>query len=589
MKKLMILFAVVFLIGGSVLAQTNVQDILIKNERDASLYFWNEVNPANGLVRDRTTWDSPSSIAAVGFGLTSLCIAADHGWLPKDAVYNRILTTLEYFKSLPNEHGFYYHFLNLWTGQRFNGSEVSPIDTTLFIAGALFAGQYFKGTEVQTLADELYERIDWQWMTNNTVYINMAWYPERGFSGSYWTGYSEAAIMYILAIGSPTYPISPQDWGYWIASWSKNGSGDLAHWATSDESLFTYQYSQAYIDFKYLDFKYVGNLWDNSKKAIEYDINFCNQDANYKTFKDGFWGLSACDGPNGYSAYGAILGGTDGTVAPYAIIGSLPFTPNRSKEAVLKMWNLRNELYGRYGFVDAFNLDQNWRDFDYIGIDVGTEVLMTEDYYTGMVWKYFMQVPYVQKAISLIGPKQISAPASQTSNAQVSTSNYKVVENFSSPYGEYGLGVWNGGTAPATSINAKIISDPTFGHVWQINYNVETAGAYNGTWLDLANANLGQTFNASSYSNLVFYVKGDSESMNFKIELKSPNNGSEYFYVTGVTKNWEKIVIPFKNFTKYSWTEPVDFSKLTQMTFVFENNVDTVKNGTIYVGDIGFE
>ncbi len=591
MKRLIIILGAIFLIGGIVLAQSNVDDILVKNERDAALYFWNETNPSNGLVRDRTTWDSPSSIAAVGFGLTSLCIAADHGWLPKDDVYNRILTTLEYFKSLPNEHGFYYHFLNLWTGQRASSSEVSPIDTTLFIAGALFAGQYFSGTEIQTLANELYERIDWQWMTNNTAYINMAWYPNRGFSNSYWTGYSEAVLMYILAIGSPTYPIPPQDWTYWITSWSQNGSGDLKHWATSDESLFTYLYSQAYIDFKNLDFKYVGNLWENSRKAIEYDMQFCKDDSQYETFKDGFWGLSACDGPNGYRAYGAVFGGTDGTVAPYAMIGSLPFTPNRSKEAILKMWTLKNELYGRYGFVDAFNLDQNWRDFDYIGIDVGTEVLMTENYYTGMVWKYFMQVPYVQNALKLVGAKELvseSTPASATSSTISSTSNYNVVEDFSSPYGRYGLGVWNGGTSSATSVSAKIVPSKTFGNAWQINYNVENSGSYNGTWLALANSNLGQTFNASNYSKIVFYVKGSSENMNFKIELKSPNNGVEYYYVENVGTNWTKVVIPFDMMKRYSWTNAVDFSNLTQMTFVFENNVDSVKEGTIYIAKIGF-
>lgn len=586
MKKFFVLFLVLLVIGGIVMAQ-NVDEILTKNERDAVFYFWNETNPQNGLIKDRTTWNSPSSIAAVGFGLTALCIAAEHGWIPSQDVYERILTTLEYFKTLPNEHGFYYHFLNLWTGQRASNSEVSPIDTTLFIAGALFAGQYFPGTEVQKLADELYERIDWQWMTNNTVYLNMAWYPESGFSKSYWTGYSEAVLMYILAIGSPTYPIPPQDWGYWIMSWSQNGSGNLKHWATSDESMFTYLYSQAYINFKNLDFKYVGNLWDNSKRAIEYDMQFAKDDSKYKTFKAGFWGLSACDGPNGYQAYGAVFGGTDGTVAPYAMIGALPFTPNRSKAAVLKMWQLKNELYGRYGFVDSFNLDQNWRDFDYIGIDVGIEVLMTENYYTGMVWKYFMQVPFVQKAIDLIGPKVISTTES-TSISTPQNATYTVVEDFSNPYGNYGLGAWTGGTSSASDVNASIVQDDTFGHAWKINYNVEENGAYNGTWIDLANTNLNQTFDASNYSALVFYVKGNAQSMNFKIELKSPNNGAEYYYVQNVGTNWSKIVIPFDEMTRYSWTNPVDFSKLIQMTFVFENNVDNVKDGTIYVARIGF-
>ncbi|GEM_PF-609759 len=595
MKRVLVYMSIfLFLLTTNmVIAQSlNVDNILLKNERAAVQYFWNEVNPANGLVRDRTTWNSPSSIAAVGFGLTSLCIAVEHGWLPRADVYNRILTTLEYFKNLPNEHGFFYHFLNLWTGERAFSSEISPIDTTLFIAGALFAGQYFKGTAVQELASQLYRQIDWQWMTNHAAYINMAWTPERGFFSSYWTGYSEAVLMYLLAIGSPTHPISPSSWKYWIRTWSKKGTGVLEHWG-STESLFTYLYSEAYVDFRYLNFRYVGNLWDNSQKGIKYIINFARGNSQYKTFKNGFWGISASDGPTGYRGYGAVSGGFDGTVAPYAMIASLPLVPNQSKEAIMKMWNLKNEIYGRYGFVDAFNLDQNWRDFQYVGIDVGIETLMTENYYTAMIWKYFMEVPYVQKALDLVGVKRLSVPESTREATSTKTLqkgiNYIVIENFSKPYGNYGLGIWTGGTSVATDASAKIISSGEFGHVWDVFYNVEKKGAYNGSWLALANTNLNHTFDASKYSKLVFYVKSSSLTpMNFKIELKSFNNGVGYYYVKKVTNKWVKIVVPFREFKKYSWTNKVDYSKLTQMTFVFENSVDTVKSGHIYIANIGF-
>ena len=380
--------------------QSQINEILHQNENNSIAYFLDQVNPENGLIRDHSTSDSPSSIAAVGFGLTSLVIANQNGLIPYNFTYNRILTTLSYFYNLTNYNGFYFHFLNMNNGTRAYNSEVSPIDTTLFIAGALLAGEYFHGTAVQAVAEKLYERINWQWMTNNTSLINLAWYPESGFSPYYWTGYSEAALMYILAIGSPTYPIPVGDWYSWISTWQTNGNGALSHYASYDESEFTYLYSEAYLNLQNISFPNVGNLWQNSKKAIEYDISFCQNDTQYTTFRDGFWGLSASTGPSGYQAYGAKEGFTDGTVAPYAMIGALPFLPNQSKEAVLNLWAMKNMTYGQYGFIDAFNLGDNWYSNEYLGIDVGIEVLMEQNYFDGFVWNQFMKLPYVQSAIS---------------------------------------------------------------------------------------------------------------------------------------------------------------------------------------------
>ncbi|MGC8707980.1 MAG: hypothetical protein ACP5R1_04510, partial [Athalassotoga sp.] len=198
---------------------------------------------------------------------------------------------------------------------------------------------------------------------------------------------------------------------------------------------------------------------------------------------------------------------------------------------------------------------------------------------------------FVQKAIELIGP-EVTKPSGEQSQTEpqsqsVQSTSYTVVESFSSPYGKYGLGPWTGGTSSASDVNANIVSDSTFGHAWKINFNVQKSGAYNGTWIDLANTNLNQTFDASPYSAIVFYVKGSNPSMNFKIELKSPNNGVEYYYVNAGTE-WTKVVVPFSKMSVYTWTKPVDFSRLIQMTFVFENNVDSIKEGTIYVARIGF-
>ncbi len=377
--------------------------IIRMNEDNATKYFWDCANPVNGLIRDHSQASSPSSISAVGFGFTSLIIGYENGLFTKNDVYDRIWTALNYFNNTTNMHGFYYHFINMYNSSPAYNSGFSSIDTTLFISGALFAGQFFQNTSLQRLSDRLYERINWQWMTNNTTLLNMCYYPQSGFSHYYWTDYSEALLMYILALGSPTHPLPGSDWSAWISTWRTNGQGPLKHWASSDESMFTYLYAQAYINFKNLSFNYVGNLWNNSRKAILYDISFAQANTEYETFDQGFWGISASNGPNGYRAYGAINGGTDGTVAPYAMIGALPFVPNQSKLAIIKMWDMKNQTFGTYGFVDAFNIEDNWFSPVYIGIDVGIEVLMTQDYINGFVWNYFMKISYVENALYLLG------------------------------------------------------------------------------------------------------------------------------------------------------------------------------------------
>jgi hypothetical protein len=172
--------------------------------------------------------------------------------------------------------------------------------------------------------------------------------------------------------------------------------------------------------------------------------------------------------------------------------------------------------------------------------------------------------------------------------AQV-TFNYYIIEPFSSPFGHFGLGPWTGGTSSATDASAQIVPSTFFGNKWDIYYNVEKDGSYNGTYVLFANQNLNQSFDASAYSSYAFFVKSDSSTpITFKVELKSPNNGAEYFYVHGIGQYWTFVQIPFKDFTKYSWSNETNFSQLTQGTFVFEHNLDVLNTAHIYVADIGF-
>lgn len=385
------------------LLEMEEDDFLEAISRKTFDYFWYEANPSNGLIKDRSTKDSPCSIAAVGFGLTAIPVAIERGWITKEEGYERVLTTLKTFSSggVEGKNGFFYHFVDMSEGRRFGDSELSSVDTALFIAGALFAGEYFKGTEVEALATKLYESVNWQWMLNEGDSLAMGWKPEGGFLSARWNSFNECLIMYVLAIGSPTYPIPASTWDNIFRPVNDN------YISLPSESLFVYQYPLIWLDLRDEVDKYA-NYWNNAAVATRLNRLFAVlRRFNYKSYDMDIWGLSACDGPSGYKAYGASEGNHDGTIAPYAPIGSLPITPDISLRAAKAMLKEHGPLiWGRYGFVSGFNIDQNWYSDQHVGIDQGVILLMIENYRSGLVWKYFMQNAAVKRAMGLIGFRQ---------------------------------------------------------------------------------------------------------------------------------------------------------------------------------------
>lgn len=276
-------------------------------------YFWLEANPENGLIKDRSTEDSPSSIAAVGFGLSAIPVGIERGWITPDEGFERALTTLRTFAEggVAGENGFFYHFVSMATGERVWSSELSSIDTALFIAGALTAGEYFKGTEVAALAEDLYAAADWQWMMADGETVSMGWLPEGEFLGARWSNFDEGLLLYALGIGSPTHPLPPESWDAVVRP-VKDGYIYLPA-----EPLFVYQYPLVWLNLKDKEDRYA-NYWNNTAAACERNRDFVieHQD-DYATYSENVWGLSASDGPSGYKAYGAAPWNHDGTVAPY--------------------------------------------------------------------------------------------------------------------------------------------------------------------------------------------------------------------------------------------------------------------------------
>lgn len=382
-------------------------------------YFWDQADPNTGLVPDRARMDgSPlpeshrdvASIAATGFGLTGLCIAAERNWVERSQAIERARNTLRFFDSRAfHQRGWFYHWLDAKTGDRRWNSEISSIDTALLLAGVLTVKQCFAGdAEIVRLATKIYSRVDFRWMLNgHPSLLSHGWKPETGFLKPRWDTYSEDTILYVLAIASPRHPIPAASWyALWRDRYRYEGH---SYFTTIGVPLFMHQYSHAWIDFR--------NRRENRGDRIDYFQNsvdatlahraFCiNLAHDFPDYGPNVWGITASDSAKGYLAWGGPPRDPDidGTIVPSAAGGSLMFTPELATTALHTMherWG--RTIYGKYGFVDAFNPKTNWTDTDVIGINAGIILLSAENMRTGAIWRWFMANREVPRALDRIG------------------------------------------------------------------------------------------------------------------------------------------------------------------------------------------
>jgi hypothetical protein len=385
-------------------------------EHRSFLYFWEQADPSTGLVRDRARNDGSTthghssdiaSIAATGFGLTGICIAADRHWITEQQARDRIGLTLRFLaQRAPRSHGFYYHWMDVSTGERRWQSEFSSIDTALLLGGVLTVRERFRRyTDIVDMADLIYTRVDFQWMLNGSQdLLSHGWRPENGFIPYRWDSYCELMMLYLLAIGSPTHAIPPESW----YAWSRPKVSYEGFTYVGLAPLFTYQYSQAWVDFRHRrDAAPSGiDYFENSVAATRAHRAFCmGLGTRFPlSFGPNLWGITASDSPRGYIIWGGPPGSPsiDGTVVPYGPGGSLMFTPDISLPALRAMrGKYGDQLYGHYGFADAFNPTTGWFDTEVIGIDAGITMLSAENLRTGNVWKWFMRNPDMPKAMRL--------------------------------------------------------------------------------------------------------------------------------------------------------------------------------------------
>jgi predicted esterase len=419
-------------------------------QRRTFLYFW-ELADEQSQVPDRWPNLAFSSIAATGFGLSSYLVGVERGWVTREQAAERVLKTLTVLKNLPQGdgregiagyRGFYYHFLDHKKAHRYKDVELSTIDTALLLAGILSCQTYFDRNnptekQIRDLADFIYGRVEWDWMLNENLRVSMGWKPEKGFLQAEWFGYTEAMILYVLALGSPTHPVPTSSWHAYTQNYYRDTYMGQDH--VQFGPLFGHQYSHVWIDFRGIhdDYnRYAGfDYFENSRRATLANHAYCVQNpGKFKGYSPQIWGLTACDGPvdwlakhdpkkrcwedwnvyRGYSARGAASDyqEDDGTIAPTAAGGSVPFAPEICLPALEAMWNTYyDSLVGPYGFKDAFNpsftacgqLPNGWFDTDYLGIDQGPILLMLENYRTGLIWNIMKKNPYIRKGLKQAG------------------------------------------------------------------------------------------------------------------------------------------------------------------------------------------
>jgi hypothetical protein len=414
-------------------------------------FFWETAEPGTGLVPDRWPRAPFASIAAMGFAFNAYAVGVERGYITRAQAR---APTLKFLYKLPQGpeaasnagyQGFFYHFLNFGTGLRYGNSELSTVDTALLMAGVLFAGGYFdqddpQEKEIRETADALYRRVNWPWSIEHVPDIRMAWSPEQQFEIHDWRGYNEGMIVYVLALGSPTHAAA-------AGTWDSFTSNYYQHWGTLEGQthltfgpMFGHQFSAVWIDYRGIKDEFMWpqgiDYFENSRRAVLAQRAYAIRNPlDWKGYGPNIWGLSASDGPGDYqlhyqgelrqfrtySARGVSLVETfdDGTITPYAAIASLPFAPEVVIPAAREMYKKYGSyIYGKYGFIDAFNPSfefdvpikrgrkvrgVGWVDSDYIGIDQGPIVAMIENHRSEMIWNVMKKNEYIRRGLKRAG------------------------------------------------------------------------------------------------------------------------------------------------------------------------------------------
>jgi len=416
-------------------------ELLRTLQQDSFSYFVHQTNPANGLVRDKSREGWPASIAAVGLALAAYPVGVERGFMTRGDAVRRTQATLRFFANAPHgpesdatgHKGFYYHFLDMKSGRRAWRSELSSVDSAFLLAGMLAAAAYFQQQtaeedEIRRLADALYRKADWQWMQNRAAAVSHGWTPEKGFLRYRWHGYDEALIIYLLGLGSPTHPLPPESYRAWTSTYKWKKIYDIEFLYAGP--LFIHQLSHVWIDFRDLRDAFMRqrdlDYFENSRRATlvqqQYAIRNPRGLAHYDSC---CWGISASDGPGpntltvdgvervfyDYIARGVPFGPDDGTLAPWAVVASLPFAPEIVLPTIQNYERMNLEAAWTSGYKASFNptfpvrpnLEHGWVSPYNFGLNQGPIVLMIENHRSGLLWSLMRRCPYLVTGLRRAG------------------------------------------------------------------------------------------------------------------------------------------------------------------------------------------
>jgi hypothetical protein len=415
---------------------------LLKLQQGAVGYFLRAQNPDNGLIADSSRPGAPCSIAATGLGLAAYVVGAERGFLPRREAAERTLRALRFFRDSPQgeepdatgHRGFYYHFLDLTTGRRTWECELSMIDTAILIAGVLTSGRYFSAAtedecEIRELARFLYERIDWAWTAHGGLVMSMGWKAGSGFLSYGWEGYSEAILLYVLGLGSPTHPLPAESYRAWTTTYQWENLYDIDFLFAGP--LFVHQLSHAWIDFRGIRDALMrekrSDYFENSRRATLIQQQYAVRNPKwFEGYGEHCWGITAGLGPGfskrrdkggserqfyGYVARGVPFGPDDGTLAPWAVVASLPFAPDIVLPTLQHFRDAYPEVLDADGLLTSFNPSfdtgggshRAWLCPEHLGLDQGPVALMIENYHSGLLWDLMRKCPAIVTGLRRAG------------------------------------------------------------------------------------------------------------------------------------------------------------------------------------------
>jgi hypothetical protein len=364
-------------------------------------------------------------------------IAVERGWMTRLEAAARTLVTLQFFWNSPQGHatsstgynGFYYHFLDWHSDERVWQSELSLIDSALLLAGVLTAQTYFSGASpaeygIRELADNVYGRMDWRWARNSGSTVAQGWKPECGFLHYGWEGYSEATILYVLGLASPTHPLPTDSYTAWTSTYQWENI--YGHDCLYAGPLFVHQLAHCWIDFKGIRDQFMrekrSDYFENTRAAAWIQRDYALRNPHeYQGYGKTSWGFSAGDGPRslenspggqryfGYAARGAPYGPDDGTISPPAVVGSLPFAPEIALPTLRQLcernprialeWRMPSGWNPTLQTEDSFG----WNSTGYFGLDQGLIVMMIENYRSQFTWNLMRRCPWIRAGLKRAG------------------------------------------------------------------------------------------------------------------------------------------------------------------------------------------